>query len=110
MVTEFKIYRPMWGQGALIRDNGEMCCLGFLSKACGYSGKEMEGKSYPSIYWDKVPERFRGLSDAGADDALDDPGFIAAAINDKEDISQTEKETLLIELFSKYGITLSFYG
>src|SRR3954462_4130148 len=47
IASEFTVKRSKWhrGQGAkgskLLRDDGTMCCVGFLSKACGASDAEI---------------------------------------------------------------------
>lgn len=52
-MKEFTIYRDKWNRGKKFGttfllnedDNNNMCCLGFLGKACGISLKRMQNKS-----------------------------------------------------------------
>lgn len=109
-IKELVIDRAMWGQGVLFRQEpddmagpkGSMCCLGWLSRACGVSDKDMYYMGYPSSTWVSVPAEF---TDAHAGRAA----RLAAGINDGNK-SLPDKEAELIKLFADNGIALSFVG
>lgn len=116
MITELVIDRARWGTHALKNSDGTMCCLGFLSEACGYGGKLRHVDPYgvdcgiglPRPEWVNVPETFRGGWPAGR--WLDHGATHAATINDSCLLSWADKESELISLFGKNGIKLSFTG
>lgn len=115
MINKFFIDRARWGQNALkSTDTGKMCCLGFLSVACGVpeeklfdtnvSGHRCE-RGFPNTHWFEVPKEFRhGDGNPGAD--LADQ---AVEINDGE-YPDAYKEAQLIKLFGSVGIELIFEG
>ena len=103
-IKEFTVDRARWGQGALL-NNGKMCCLGFLSEACGIALSRFGMRGYPDPEWTEVPEVFRHPRGRWRDA----PGRTAANINDGQD-EDSEKESKLIALFAKHGIKLSFTG
>lgn len=112
-IKELVIDRAMWGQGVLFRQEpddmagpkGSMCCLGWLSRACGVSDKDMYYMGYPSSTWVSVPVEFtRGAIGLRSSTALQ-----AANINDGNK-SLPDKEAELIKLFAENGIALSFVG
>jgi hypothetical protein len=127
-ITELKIDRALWGRGALLNPSGTMCCLGHASVACGVPKSELTLKpslskcddtilGYPRASWIGK----YGLNPAFAERYVDErlkvmpPGSDvfsdrAARINDSLDITDNDKETKLIKLFSIVGVTLSFYG
>lgn len=103
-ITELVIDRAKWGKGALLNSEGKMCCLGFLSKACGVPDEEIKYVPFPHTNWDKIPTAFRGNTPACSK---------AAAINDEytqEPQTPEEREAALISLFSEKGIALRFTG
>lgn len=103
-IDKFTVIRSKWGQGRLLTNDGKMCCLGFLSKACGYSDKDLGTRSFPNSYWDRIPDKFRYAATAAYHARL---ATVAAQINDL-DAPLAEKEAKLITLFAKNGITLTF--
>lgn len=113
MITELVIDRSKWGTGALENEDGSMCCLGFLSKACGYTDlfvgrRPMNQMTYPRFEWDNVPEVFRDTMTRLPSDACT-AWAEAAKINDGND-TWADKEVKLISLFAKHGIALTFVG
>lgn len=34
-IKKLVIDRALWGKGALLQEDGKMCCLGHLGRACG---------------------------------------------------------------------------
>lgn len=111
-LTEFSIDRAKWGSGALLRD-GRMCCLGFMSKACGVPDDMLEGRLFPGYKW-PVPEAFKPSAPRPTDvpntDRARGAAVDASNINDDKGIDWPDKEVQLIKLFKEHGITLSFYG
>lgn len=112
-ISELVIKRSEWGQGALRRlDNGKMCCLGFLSKACGVPDSELFEHgcilAYPRYEWiDKY-----GLNAWAARLPWALPpstlAGLAAEINDSDVYTIAEKEEKLTKLFAENGIALTF--
>lgn len=137
-IKELVIDRAMWGQGSLLVTNsygltngylgpvGSMCCLGWLSRACGVAEQDLSGNSFPLAEW-PVPEEFKRckaplrsaldrhamhdgpFSYAAWPAAAHDVAQAAANINDAS-YSSASKEKMLIKLFGEHGITLSFVG
>lgn len=108
-VTELVIDRALWGRTALLNKDGTMCCLGFLSKACGVPNNEMvhpNGASmgYPRREWISEYK----LNDWAASAIC--AASKAACINDSRFQTDDTKEAELIELFKENGIALSFTG
>jgi len=102
-ITELVIDRARWGTSALLNKNGTMCCLGFFSKACGVPDEQMLNVSFPEYRWTYefgLNKEFAGLH----------AHTVAAKINDNDEYSKEQKEIMLIDLFAKNGITLSFTG
>lgn len=116
-IKELVIQRSMWGcrthpahpTSYLVRDDGKMCCLGFLGRACGvnmqrrqpmpvYIQNEWPGWTRRELLYGTLGPGERAYAELGK----------AAAINDDPDIAMAEKETLLIALFATVGITLRF--
>lgn len=91
------------------KNNDLMCCLGFYCVEAGCSKDKIADIGTPGMLRMLIP----GLT-THPDDML--PGLYistnftssAMTINDNEDISNTEREQQLIELFRQEGITLSF--
>lgn len=104
MITELVIDRALWGKGALLNDDGTMCCLGHLSVACGVPkdllintkpGPKL--KSLPDDKWINVPMWARFSSAFSC---------TFSHINDYD----SDPEPKLIKLFAERGIALSFIG
>lgn len=135
-IKELVIDRAMWGQGSLLVTNsfgltngylgplGSMCCLGWLSRACGVAEQDLAGNSFPLAEW-PLPEEFKRCKapprrflthDAPLSYASwswtappHDVAQEASKINDGP-LYPADKEKLLIKLFGDHGITLSFVG
>lgn len=112
------IDRSKWGCGALLNKDGTMCCLGFLSKACGYNELRLPAPDwydsptssalgFPDPDWVNVPAPFIVLEKDTTGKAV---WRTAAKINDDVKITWASKESLLITLFAKHGVELSFEG
>jgi hypothetical protein len=108
-IKELIIDRARWGQSALLNKDGTMCCLGFLSKACGVHDEVMLDVAFPRFDWINKYNINKEFVFLFPSLSLGDPEM-AAKINDDNSISKSEKETKLIELFAKNNINLSFIG
>lgn len=116
------------GQTRLRNDEGYCCCLGFLSRQCGLSDAQITGVAgMYNLPPDKVaalnqeftPHGLNFLSLAGhvstpGEQPVPDSeaGFFlrAVRINDNSKLSDTERETQLMELFRENGFELVFEG
>jgi hypothetical protein len=111
MITAFEVDRARWGQGALLRKDDKMCCLGFLSVACGVPTTALGSRSFPDSRWVAeygVPRVFTGFTSYSSVDMS--PTYRAAATNDSDNLSLAEKEAVLIKLFAEHNIILTFTG
>lgn len=124
-IKKLAIDRALWGKNALLRkkdptdpDEGKMCCLGHLGRACGISTKSLVGRAmpgkdiiahrkYPAAFLAKPTKvKYRNSNGNVEEDSVADR---AAEINDS-DRRPAIKERMLITLFKKANITLSFTG
>lgn len=104
---EFVIERSKWIRGEvgakLLKEDGRMCCLGFISNQCGVPTSQLLNKSYPESV-----RRFRNripfLLDEGDNSPL---ANVAMKINDN-DIDEYSREAQLKRLFKKHDIKLRF--
>lgn len=93
------------GYSALLNAHGYLSCLGFRCYQMGIPKIILFGKGLPE---DIDEYDIPGLiNDNGYNTDLSDN---AASINDCNTISDDERETLLINLFAKYDITVEFKG
>ena len=111
MITKLLIDRARWVNGCtrkylglslLLNKEGNMCCLGFLGKACGLTDKQLVGNGGPScvplLNWPKEI-LFRNIEDE------------IIRINDRLGVSHEKREILLIDSFKKYlDIDVEFIG
>ena len=103
----FEVKRSNWlrGEGAeesyLIRhEDGKMCCLGFLGRACGVANAEMRGLKNPFI--PGLAEMFAAKVDASVAYGP------AMELNDNASITDQEREAELVKLFAQHGIEVVF--
>lgn len=105
-VNKLVIPRELWGMRRLLNSNGTMCCLGHLSKACGITDEQMGVHSYPLSEWTTVNKWARDPRSGRS------PSATAAALNDGtgdySNITLEKREELLVALFKKNGVELSF--
>lgn len=103
------IEESKWAQGGnslLLDDEGKMCCLGFLGKACCATDGQLKSIGSPagtsfSVKW--VP----GLIDANASfNTILCQEIIST--NDDPSITLEQRKEKLRPLFEKIGITLRF--
>ena len=113
LAKEFTVRRQEWLRGigpdsTLLRGDGMKCCVGFFAQACGISDHFL-------TYNDTLHE---ALNELDGDDEIDieldifnsalENSLKIYAANDDEGISDEARETMLIELFAQYGITIRF--
>lgn len=104
-LKEFKIRRKGWLRGkdcevrevSLRTNTGSMCCLGFFARHCGVPAVGIEGAALPS----DIPKECEG-QDLLPPEIFDLENDIAN-VNDKEDLTPTEREKTLTKLFKKVG-------
>lgn len=131
-VDKIIIDRSKWGTGYLLRrdllalgpgeldpDEGKMCCLGFLARACGATDDEIRGMPMPNR---ELANKYNinGVStnllnnhplDIGQRIGLASDYWwdIASSINDST-LPESVKELRLTNLFREHGIELTFSG
>lgn len=110
------IYRDSWARGTgaiesrLLRENGQMCCLGFLALACGYSREYIEGVSTPASLLRDVPD----LDNLWPDGTLTTASHSTPTINqmmrtnDAREMPAPLRELLLRKLFADIGYAVEF--
>lgn len=113
-IKRLVIPREKWGSGAMLiskpypdEDDGKMCCLGHLAKACGSPDRDLRNYGMPTTSVEaRYPKAFKTshpATDWGAQ-------HLAAEINDSKTMSGPEKERKLKILFGSRGIKLEFAG
>lgn len=101
-------YREHFGPTALLNEEGNMCCLGFVCKAMGISDEQMADRAYPQSTGLEIPQLTQFYDESyPRDSAL---SCAAAAINDNPAIPPKEKEKQLKNLFLEKNIKLKFVG
>lgn len=101
-------YSQHFGLSALLNDQGNMCCLGFVCKALGLSDEQIVDRAYPQSTQLEIPHltEFHDVS-YPKDTIL---SCRAAAINDSPMIHSKKKEEQLKNLFLENDIKLTFVG
>lgn len=111
-------------EGAVLKSeqDGRQCCLGFETKACGFTDADILGRALPSSI---PPDQYKrpgidqdrwaklamatGLEEYVEATTVDsDFSMQAAKINDDAAIPEEVREQKLIELFAGQDIALSF--
>jgi hypothetical protein len=86
-VKSFVIRRSRWKRGddnggsCLLTDSGQMCCLGFYTKACGFSNDEIRNVKVPS---ELIDDRFTDESLTELADSLPRVQEVLAAVQRQE--------------------------
>ena len=116
-VKSFSIDRAKWGKGRLHNEDGSMCCLGFLGRACGVTPKEMGCSGYPfSVKGSakaKFPEWVRSdVTSIGSNDVERLVAFndSSAARHSGSRRCKADVEKYIAKTFAKHGITVTFRG
>ncbi len=119
------IKRSEWARGSVkdtervanllyAKQDGTRCCLGFLGNACGYTDQELQGYGLPSdvvndagLYnkWGRFllhgcDENNRRTDSLIVDDLIE--------INDDTNITESEREADIAEIFAKHGVEVEF--
>lgn len=123
---DLKIIRKHWirggvnGRSYMRNDHGNMCCLGFLGKACGYSDSELLGFSDP---WDVMIHAGRDLFPAGTFYSISDFPSRAArseelrqstlitrivTSNDSRSLWEKDREDEITRLMRALGVDVTF--
>jgi hypothetical protein len=118
----FTIDRAKWLQGGLAKrdpkkfstlrnSKGEMCCLGFYSKACGATGltdmglpNELAPSERKKLHQDLFKTGFDGYV------TISKLCGEAVEANDDEHLSDTRREQRVTARFAKLGIKVKFKG
>lgn len=129
MIKEFKIKRSNWvrgdkgGKSRLLNDQGNMCCLGFFSVACGLSKSDIDDVGEPNEITpspentDKLPGWLVKLecdynedeNDAGYIYFVDEPDTEKLInINDDSELSENTREFKIKEIFKSHDIDVEF--
>ena len=106
-------FRSILGAPKLLNSHGNMCCLGFYSKACGVPDEELENQSLPAQLDVRVPylTAYKGGQIYDSDLAQK-----LAGINDHDsdegwaDLTLKKKEKLIRENFKKIDVKVRFTG
>lgn len=121
-MKELVIDRKKWARGGnggpacLLNGNGNMCCLGFLAKACGASNAQIDGVGMPSETTTGDSQRkplvslcyWSNLANVAWPEKLFPIEFDISELNDTIPLSDEERERQLKPLFRRIGYTLRF--
>ena len=91
----------------LLNHNGEMCCLGFLGKQCEFQEESLLACYTPDgTGIDRWPEGVINL------EAFKDTPWTAVAVrvNDSRSLSDSDRESILIDHFKAIGYSIIFTG
>lgn len=94
--------RGIRGQSLLRNERGNMCCLGFLGRACGIKPAALTGMGIP---W-ALDQELRAKYPKGANKHFGE----LAGINDDKTKSDAEREATIKRLMKKFGVNVRFTG
>lgn len=103
------IDRERWIRGystmplLLRKDDGKMCCLGFLAKACGADDLQIQGITSPQHT--KFIEWPTEILIDGSNSLLTQ---FLMAINDDVSLLENDRESKIVDLMTKIGVTVTF--
>lgn len=115
------IDRTKWLRGEPISSKllssrtGEMCCLGFFSKACGYSDDEIMDEGDPGTilnrtkYPDWIYDYTNRISDS-TNDLISTNDMTNGVSNDDGLCTEEWREKKIIEIFAEHGVEVEFVG
>lgn len=96
----------------LLSNQGHMCCLGFLAKACGAHDRQILRACSPisavDVSWPEWLIR-KGFDIHGNTRRTTEVGATLMRANDTPG-SDERREAVLAEAFAKHGITVTFEG
>ena len=93
------------------KQDGKMCCLGFLSLACGYTVTEIRQHRTPFSLWDTTGEWRFPICREEQSSSLDDLRYIYGNLmitNDDEGISEPEREKQVTAEMKKLDVNVDF--
>jgi hypothetical protein len=86
---------------------GKMCCLGFISIACGYTSNEILGISSPSKLMYNTVNTVNTINTTVFNKlAVEETEMMN--INDEHIVTEVNRESKLIKLAAKVGVELVF--
>lgn len=107
---KFTVDRSKWWRGhsavtsSLLRSDGNMCCLGFMAKACGATDSQILHKGDPlsaqTVDW---PDGIGSAKGRINSDTI-------MSINDRVDLEEWDRESRLDRQFKSLGIDVEFVG
>ena len=124
-LKELTIDRSKWannstkealGNSELLNEEGNMCCLGFYAKACGFTDASIQGVAVPSRLSRNTKETVPGLTNSVYTDS---DGFSRARATDLSDeaisindstYDTNSRERALKALFKAHGTKVKFVG
>lgn len=110
-MATFTVKRSEWYRGKgyeeskLLREDGKRCCIGFVGQQCGFTDERLLGISTVAR------SRYNGDSSAWPAWMLKEfSGEIQEAytVNDRESITDGEREAQLKEIFKRNGYEIVF--
>ena len=107
-------FRNILGAPKLLNEEGNMCCLGFYSKACGVPDKELAHQSLPAQLDVRVP--YLTTKESWGEINNSDLAEKLAAVNDHDSdagwgaLTLKKKEKLIRENFKKIDVKVRFTG
>lgn len=122
----FTVERANWLRGtdqSMLRNpEGQMCCLGFLGLACGYTPEELLNRNLPDdfenrptgeskdrLLWPRDLARVHEDQDEGGEYSIGTETCSRIAItNDSTFLSDASREQRLTEYFGSIGIKVVF--
>lgn len=114
---KFTVRRKNWlrgkGDALLLNENGSMCCLGFLGRACGLKKKDMLELGTPEDVDIEEPDKGTQFPYSIVDKHdyfMGNTGLCYEIIdvNDAPNLSSKEREQKLTKLFAEGGIEVTF--
>ncbi len=105
----------------LRRADGKQCCLGLIASQYGITKETMEdvdtpgnlyiriNRALPAAYIELFVNIVSDEYDQG--NSVEDTSLadVSMRINDRQDVTETEREDALVELFAEHGHTITFY-
>lgn len=117
---KLEIDRSKWyrGQGPhgslLLRNDGRMCCLGFLGEKLGATKKDLLGMYYPrdlpAVKWPNMSEADGYTSDREGEREGLIYGALAYFNDHQQSMANAEHEAKIAGLMAKIGVDVEFVG
>lgn len=108
--VEVVIDRAKWARGGrqtgLLNGDGSMCCLGFASKALGYSDKELYYCAFPTDLICEGAREWNGMNVT----QLSQWQSMAVNANDNANDTEENRELRVRSILEDHGFKVSFVG